>query len=398
MAPMAPALARVAFFALLLVPAHAASAQATEPKPVSAPDDAKVRKAFSFLTEAEQLDALEEFAAEVEWLDTFRNQLQRFALSLEERDAGLLPLDTPAPFFDPKEHAPRQPIARKVLEPDSSAARKERERIFRRATKSGVRSAWRYDWGQRELFRTEPESLERTFENALAGCAPGHDLAVAIIERALDDGSQQAALAAFGHAYTDRLGTVFPGVTLYDAWSSGEEIEMPDVDVLGIVHTLLGIRDRWTAPVPDSQHKELYAAVGAAFQDANRHRSLRAALAATFLDGTVQLGGPYPTCLERFHSLWEANASTPAEVSKFLPKPDAWGEFLSGLAQRLDASRDLAARAEVRRVTLDNDRAQVRALLIRLLDTRGAFARTSRPKPPPPAPAPAPVPDKPKDG
>jgi hypothetical protein len=395
MARMAPALARVALFALLFVPAHAAPAQGESPKSASAPDDARVRKAFSFLTEAEQADVLEEFAAEVEWLDTFQTQLLRFALSLEERDPGLLPLDQPAPFFDPKEHAPGQPIARKRLDPDSSAARKERERIFRRATKPKVRGAWRYDWGQRELVRTAPESLERTFENALAGCAPGHDLAIAIVERALDDGSQQAALAAFGHAYTDRVGTVFPGITLYDAWSSGEEIEMPDVDVLGIVHTLLGIRDRWTAPVPDSEHKELYAAVGAAFQDANRHRSLRAALAATFLDGTVQLGGPYPTCLERFHSLWEANASTPAEVAKLLPKPAAWGEFLSGLAQRLDADRELAARAELRRSTLDKDHAQVRALLLRLLESRGAFERTSRPKPPP---APAPVPEKPSGG
>lgn len=395
MAPMAPALARVALLALLLVPARAVLAQEAVPKPTEAPDDAKVRKAFSFLTEAEQLDALEEFAAEVEWLDTFRNQLQRFALELEERDPGMLPLAEPTPFFDPAEHAPRQPIARKVLDPDSSAARKERERIFRRATKSGGRSAWAYDWGRRELVRTASENVERTFENALAGCAPHHDLAVAIVERALDDGSQQAALAAFGHAYTDRLGTVFPGVTLYDAWSSGEEIEMPDVDVLGIVHTLLGIRDRWVAPVPDSQHKDLYAVVGAAFQDANRHRSLRAALAATFLDGSVQLGGPYPTCLERFHSLWEGHASTPAEVAKLLPKPDAWGEFLSGLAQRLDADRELAARAELRRRTLDSDRAQVRALLVRLLDARGAFARTSRPKPPPP---PTPVPDKPAGG
>ena len=391
---MAPALARVALFALLLV--SPALAQGDAQKPVEPPDDATVRKAFSFLTDAEQADALEEFAAEVEWLDTFQGQLLAFALSLEERDPGLLPRAEPAPFFDPKEHAPRQPIARNVLAFDSAAARKERERIFRRATKSAVRSAWAYDWGQRELVRTAPESLERTFENALAGCAPGHDLAVTIVERALDDGSQQAALAAFGHAYTDRVGTVFPGVTLYDAWSSGEEIEMPDVDVLGIVHTLLGLRDRWTAPVPDSQHKELYAVVGAAFQDANRHRSLRAALAATFLDGSVQLGGPYPTCLERFHSLWEANASTPAEVARLLPKPEAWGEFLSGLAQRLDSDRDLAARAELRRRTLDANRAQVRALLVRLLDARGAFARTSRPKPPPPAPAPAP--DKPKEG
>ena len=45
---------------------------------------------------------------------------------------------------------------------------------------------------------------------------------------------ERSALAAFGPAYTDRNGNVYPGVTLYDAWASGPEIEMPDVDVLGV--------------------------------------------------------------------------------------------------------------------------------------------------------------------
>ena len=114
----------------------------------------------------------------------------------------------------------------------------------------------------------EFRSAQHVFELALAGYAPQADLAVALLEQALDRGEQQLALGAFGHAYTDREGRVFPGLTLYDAWSSGLEIEMPDVDNLGIVHAVTGQRGRWVAPVPASEHDELYALVGELYTDA----------------------------------------------------------------------------------------------------------------------------------
>ena len=347
--------------------------------------EADARRAFSMLSDAEQVDCIEELRAELEWLDTFQLRLVRYARTLLEADPGLLPREAPTPFFDPEEHAPGQPIARKELAPDSSTARKARERILRRKPKSGLAPSFRYDWGRGEVVRYgAPDDVQRVFDNALAGYAPGHDLALALVEQALDDGSQRAALAAFDHAYTDRSGNVYPGITLYDAWSSGEEIEMPDVDVLGIVHTLLGIRDKWIAPVPDRQHDELYDAVGKLFTPAQRHRGLRSAIAATFLESAPKLPGSYPTCIERFHGLWESCASTPAEVAKLLPKPERWSEFLVECSTRISGDPKLLAATQSRQATLAADALAIRALLVRLLEQRGAFERKERPAPPAP--------------
>ncbi len=348
--------------------------------------DADARRAFGFLTEAEQADCVEELTAELEWLDTFQLRLVRYARTLDERDPGLLPIERETPHFDPREHAPGQPIARKLLAPDSSAARKTRERILRRVPQSPLVASYRYDWVQGDIVRSaSAPDARRVFDNALAGFAPDHDLALALVERALDDGSQRAALDAFGHAYTDRSGNVYPGLTLYDAWASGEEIEMPDVDILGVVHTLLGIRDRWIAPVPDREHNELYATVGTLFRSAQRHRGLRSAIAATFLESSPKLPGSYPTSIERFHGLWESCASTPAEVAKLLPEPERWSEFLVECSTRMSGDPKLLAAAQSRQATLAADALAVRALLVRLLEQRGAFERKERPAPPQPA-------------
>src|SRR5262249_29966935 len=144
-----------------------------------------------------------------------------------------------------------------------------------------------------------------------------------------DDGSQQKTLAAFLHAYTDREGGVYPGVTLYDAWASGAEIEMPDVDCLGIVHSVLDDWKTWRAPVPATKHEALYDRIGKIFVDAHRHRSLRRALATVFLEGSPALRDGFVDSVGNFHALWEDCGSTPAELAKRLPKPKDRTEFLS---------------------------------------------------------------------
>ena len=79
----------------------------------------------------------------------------------------------------------------------------------------------------------------------------------------MDDGSMKSVMTAFSHAYADRQGNAFPGITLYDAWSSGAEMEMPDVECLGIVHDLLDDWKTWKAPV--RKQESLYDAIGELF-------------------------------------------------------------------------------------------------------------------------------------
>ncbi|MCC7013789.1 MAG: hypothetical protein IT454_14625 [Planctomycetes bacterium] len=348
-------------------------------------DDELAHKHWGYLSSEEQADCWARFEGEVPYLGTYQLELIRYARALEERDLGYLPLDEPAPYFDPAEHAPAQPIARQRLEFDAPQAQRERQRIYKSVPARGLISAWRYDWGRREVLRTgELEDVQRGFANALAGFAPGHDLALALVERALDDGSQQRTLAAFGHAYTDRVGTVFPGITLYDAWASGQDLEMPDVDVLGVVHDVLGIRDKWSAPVPTSKQRELYEQVGELFHPAQRHRGLRQALAWTYLEGAPPLSAPYPVCIDRFHALWESTKATPSEAAKLLPKFEQWSEFLAEWDTRFNSDESLHAAALVRRRQLKADARAVRSFFLRIMSDAGAFERRALPAPKPP--------------
>jgi hypothetical protein len=359
--------------------AQSAPSDTAAPKP---PDDAALRKAWGFLTEAEQDDALARFEAEAPLLGTFQCKLLHYALSLEERDRSFLPKLADAPFYDPAVHAPAQPIARHRLAPDSSDAVDEHRRIFAKVPERKLRETWRYDWAAGEVVHCPPkDSREAAFENALAGMAPDLDLAEALVERALDGGAQRRELAAFGHAYTDRSGHVYPGITLYDAWASGTDMEMPDVDVLGIVHELRDEWKKWVAPVAPDLQDDLYKTVGEIFVAALRYRGLRTALARTYLSGTVELRDGYALHIERLHALWDAHASTPGEVAALLPDSEHWAEFLEKWTLQCEEHPDVLHAGVARHAQLDRDAAATRAFFAEILKDLGALERTSKPPP-----------------
>ncbi|HUR27091.1 MAG TPA: hypothetical protein VM509_02820 [Planctomycetota bacterium] len=361
-----------------------AQAQAPKaPPPAAALTDERLREAWSFLLPDEQEAAALYLADALQHLETFQQSLVAFALSLETRDPGQLPVAPPTPFYAPEIHSPRQPIERKRLDADDPRAVKQRAATFASVPSSGLDSAWRYDWATREVQRTKDDrDPTRLFQNALAGFPPDLDLGVALIERALDDGKEQASLAAFGHAYTDRTGTVYPGITLYDALSSGLEIEMPDVDVLGVIHELANDWKTWIAPVPDTRHDALYEKYGEFYAAAKHHRGLRTALAATFFSGSVALRDGYAGNRDRLHSWWDERSSMPEELAKELPESANWEKFLEQWSKRIDDDAALTQRGLVRRATLDADAARVRATTVLVLGDVGALERKARPKPP----------------
>jgi hypothetical protein len=360
--------------------AQTKSAAQTMPAAQAAPDDAAVRRAWELLTPAEQSDALEEYEARAEYAEGFRQSLVRYALRLDERDPGLYPPAAPIPHFDPQRHAPGQPIARRALDPDSRDARAERERILGKLHARAQQPGWVYDYTAREVVLVPTDKpIARRFENALAGMLPRQDLAEALVERALDDGAEQKALTAFAHAYTDRVGTLFPGITLYDAWSSGADLEMPDVDVLGVVHDVLDEWSKWKAPVPESQHRVLYEKVGSIFQGARRHRGLRAAYARSYLCGARELEPLYAVCVERLNFAWESCSSDPATLAKTLPRSADWNEHLAKLEERLLKSEESRAKAQSRWATIEREAAQLREMWVGILRERKAFERTTRP-------------------
>lgn len=354
------------------------------------PDDARLRQAWSFLSEEEQADVASWFRSEVGQLDTFQGRLLRAVLATEPQDPGLFPAARPIEWYDPEKTAPKQPIARRTLQDDDPRAERTRAAFRQHVPAQDVPSLWRYDWGRREVVRTgDFQSAQHVFDGALAGFAPQVDFAQALIERALDDGAQQTIQAAFGRAYTDREGWVYPGLTLWDAWSSGTEFEMPDVDVLGIVREVTGKPPKWKAPVPEAQHDELYAQVGEWFGEARVGRGLRESLARTFFAGSTDLGDAWAAHITRLHGLWEEHASDPAAVAAELAKSKDPADVLPKWAKRFDKDSKRNAKARTRIGTLDWDRRQVRGVLVRVLEEYGAMQRTERPAPKEPSKPPA---------
>ena len=363
--------------ALLLAVAPAASTAPSTALPAPVParparaaaevTDADLRAAWGRLDAAQRADLIEWFRAESEWVGGFQRQLVTFVLESEERDPGTWPEAGDPPTYDPTVHAPAQPIQRRAMK-SAAAAERAREHWLANVPKRRLRSAWVYDYASRDVQRLpNADDPERIFENAIAGFLPNHDLAEALVERALDDGAQRAALTAFGHAYSDRNGNVVPGLTLYDVWCSGQEMEMPDVECLGVLHDLEDDWRTFKAPVPERLHRKLYKTIGELFLPAHRHRGLRNAMARSYLTGTPVLRDGYQESIDRLHSVWEQNTSTPSRLRDALPESKDWESYLEDLAKACRKDKALRESGEVRRATLDADAQRVRALMIRLM-------------------------------
>ena len=371
-------------FALLVLQAAPPPAKADPAKPDPAAQERRrenvaALRAFGELAPDDRADLADYFRLEASRLGTFQASLVEFVLGEQDRDPSAWPEEVPAPHYSSLEHTPENDIPRRVLADDAPQLARQRKTFFANRPQPSFASAWSYDYGTRGLRRHSAwKDPVRIFANGLNGIPPDLDLARALVERALDDGSQRKVLAAFDHAYTDRDGNVYPGITLHDAWSSGREIEMPDVDALGIVHDVLGDWSTWRAPVPSTQHRALYDRVGRLYEPAHVHRTLRRALAACYLEATPVPCEGYETYLDNLHALWEDCRSTPEALAKRLPEPEERSAFFEAWTATCYEKGDMFQAGLARRKTLEAEAQATRALLLRLLAEFEASAKRSK--------------------
>ncbi|MFT5291347.1 MAG: hypothetical protein ACI82F_003426 [Planctomycetota bacterium] len=338
------------------------------------PTDKDLRSAWDELEPAKKREIAEWFRLEVGGLQSFQAFLINYVIRAREKDAGSAPEARPPRYFDPEEHAPKLPIARTWLKPGSSKVEQERERLLGKNSFPRTLSSWAYDWGQGQLVRAgEGNDPEVVFHNGLMGLAPDADLAMACVLEVLDTGTEQVLLEAFGHTYTDREGNAYSGITLYDAWGSGRRLEMPDVDNLGIVHTVLKIKRKWRSPVPESKQESLYEAVAEQYVRARRFRGLREAMAAYYLGAEPPVPAGYETNAIRLHALWEEASSTPEVLAEELPSADKWEKYMERLLRRVDRDKDLIEKAKARQGRLATDQIAIRATLVRIMRESGAI-------------------------
>lgn len=315
-------------------------------------------------------------------VDAFRELLGSLELEQAARidelsasvDPEALPAASPPTVFDAKKHAPKAPVKRRWLEPDDRLAVQQTERLKQPADPRAIRLGWTYEWGTGRIVRVEGgDEVERVFANALDGYAPGTDLARAVLLQELDGGHEAKSFAAFAHAYTDRDGNVYPGITLWDTWASGTLMEMPDIDALGIIHDVLGDWDTWKEPVPGSAHEALYGRIGEIFTQAKRYRELRETIADCFLIARPVHAEGYGSSLTNYHALWAHHGNDPAALAADLPDGAGWRTFIEAWIDRCQRDAKLYRPGVDRQRKAAEESELVKTAMIAAMEQQGAF-------------------------
>jgi hypothetical protein len=295
---------------------------------------------------------------------------------------GEPPAAEDAPFFDPKVHAPGQPIARRRLGANDGRVKRAREEFGSVVPADSRGFRFDYDWARSRVVRLKPnDDPDAQFEAALRGVLPGSDLARAHLIGRLAREDERKLQQAFAHAYTDRDGNVYP-LTLFEAWCSGKTIEMPDVDTLGILHDVLNER-RWSAPVPASQHDAMYEQLGDLFRVCRRSRELVLALADAYLAPNAPPRAGYDTLALNLQALWAAVDSDPQKLAAQMPDGKGGEAFLADLVTRCRRDYKYYGQGRRRAAQWRLDGQALRVVLGNALD-EGAAAPSEPPSEPGP--------------
>jgi len=248
--------------------------------------------------------------------------LQR--IQSRERGEAAYPLRTPPSWYEPRDYAPVA-TARTVVAPSSEAHRAATRQIKPFEFLPDLHCAIVYDWNAGKAARTGT-SLDdaQRFANYVHGYPPGTDHAIAQVLEALDTDPLQRRLGSFfEHLYADRDGRVFAGVTLFDAWNSGIQVEMPDTDAIAYARLVLDTQS-FVAPIPaDRRRERLYARTKEGFASHREYRTLRLAAAAAFVAAEPRIDPIYEPLVKRSHWLWQKCEYQPKLLAeRFAKTPD----------------------------------------------------------------------------
>ncbi len=345
-----------------------------EAEPVLA--EAEMDSLWAALDERAKEKVLASFRSKIGELDTL--QMQLLHSLVETRYAQEWPPAKEPEFYDPRVHAPADPIPRRLLEPDDPLLETVRAQMLRQRGAYELEPSIVYDWGTGTIVLSgDPDDPEAAFRNARNGYPPGMDLARALLLRALDGGHERKIFAAFAHTYTDRDGGIYPGVTLYDGWNAGVVIEMPDVDALGIIHDVFDDWKTWIAPIPGDEHDPLYAKIGELFQGIRRYRGLREALADCFLLAEPKNSPEYQALFTNLHALWAHHGAQPEKVAQVLPRAADWQRFIDDWVATCKKEPGVFEPGRRRQGQLKRDGEEVqRALSEALQEVSDSLART----------------------
>lgn len=286
------------------------------------------------------------------------------------RSFSSYPIEPPRRAFDPERWAPGVAPARRRVPKGSAQWLEVRRRIPPVEALPGLHAAIRYDWaGGRVVRRAERLTPTEVFANALSGHPPGTDAALAHVLAELDrDASIRPLAEYFEHLYADLRGRVYENVTLYEAWYSGEVVDVPDVDAIPFAVRILKTR-AYRSPIPRGPRRTaLYSRIRDAAFALRRYRTLREAAAAVFVHPDPPIDPTYRPLVSRLHYLWAKLEEDTARLAARLAETPDRGRLLRELDQEMQKESSAFERAAARKERLRAAAQRVRAAAIASLD------------------------------
>ncbi len=235
---------------------------------------------------------------------------------------------------EPSEFAPVAPKRQRIARDDARTKKVRVEfphvRLLRDLAPSVA-----YDWLHGEAaLAPVPLTVRDRFANLCAGYPPTADRAVAKLLAVLDRDADQREIANWSeHAYADRDGRVFDGITLYEAWYSGRTVEVPDVDAIAFARRILET-EAFVSPIPDGKRRDrLYEQIRATLKKHREYRTLCESAAAAFVAAEPLLDPTYQPLVDRMQLLWSEHGHDPASFAKQLTESDR-AELLKQIDER----------------------------------------------------------------
>ena len=232
---------------------------------------------------------------------------------------------TPRTFHDPKKWARRVAPNRVLVRQGTDKHRAVRNAIPTVPFLTELHCAVRYDWGTGQVVRrAQPLNDVEVFDNLLHGYPPGSDAAVAHVLATLDNVPEHRPMAAYlEHLYADLKARAYEDITLYEAWYTGEVLDVPDVDSIPFAVQILKTRS-FRSPIPRGRKRtDLYQKIREHTLKFRLYRTLREAAAAGYVRAEPVLDPKYQLLVPRFHYLWAAEREDAERVAAWLEKlPD----------------------------------------------------------------------------
>lgn len=223
-----------------------------------------------------------------------------------QRDHGKLPLADDPPYHRADRWAKGVAPTRELVVQGDEQHTALRKRFPSQVLLPDLHKAIWYEWVTGRIVRRDkPLSKREVMENIFHGYPPGSDDTLAHLLKKFDNDPKMQRMGQYlGNLYADLGAQVFEGITLYEAWYSGETIDVPDVDAIPFERKILKTR-RFKSPIPAGKRRtDLYKKIRDKAFEYRKYRTLREAAAAAFLRADPQMDPMYKLLVPRFHYLY----------------------------------------------------------------------------------------------